>query len=247
MSEIPPLPARYAVLALSGTDARAFLNGQCTQNTLDLLSDSPVPTAVLTPQGRILAFGWVRPAEDGLRFALPADLAEPLLAHLKRYVLRAKVRMTLAVALEEDLPTAIRASAVGTQGLQSIRAGLPEVSAQTSGEWIPQMLNLDLIGAVRFDKGCYTGQEIVARTQHLGRIKRRMARFRLQGTPPDALCALFLGDQKVGEVVIAAPDEKGNAECLAVISLDAVSCVLTLADGRTCEPLSLPYSLEPVT
>ncbi len=62
--------------------------------------------------------------------------------------------------------------------LADIRAGLPQVYAATSEAFVAQMLNLDLLDGISFTKGCYTGQEIIARTQHLGRIKRRL--FRLQ-------------------------------------------------------------------
>ena len=61
----------------------------------------------------------------------------------------------------------------------AIDAGEPVVFAATSGEFVPQMLNLELLDGVSFDKGCYPGQEIVARTQYLGRIKRRMFALRV--------------------------------------------------------------------
>ena len=67
-----------------------------------------------------------------------------------------------------------------------IRDGQPQVFAATSEAFIPQMLNLDLIGGISFSKGCYTGQEIVARTQNLGRIKRRTFRYRVDGDTPPA-------------------------------------------------------------
>jgi hypothetical protein len=69
--------------------------------------------------------------------------------------------------------------------IENIKAGIPEVFALTSDTWIPQMLNLDHLQGVSFKKGCYTGQEIVARAHFLGRVKRRMRLFSYQGeTPP---------------------------------------------------------------
>src|SRR5690606_23897617 len=65
-----------------------------------------------------------------------------------------------------------------------IEAGIPEVYPETSGQFLAQMLNLDRIGAVSFAKGCYPGQEIVARAHHLGRVKRRARLFRAAGAPP---------------------------------------------------------------
>ena len=125
-----------------------------------------------------------------------------------------------------------------------IHLGEPEVYPSTSGSWIPQMINLDLLGAVSFRKGCYPGQEIVARTQNLGRIKRRLFRYRVSGdalpAPGDGLC---LGEAKVGEVVRAVRHE-GAAELLAVVNLDAAGLGLAAFRGAaTCSPEPLPYAI----
>ena len=86
-----------------------------------------------------------------------------------------------------------------------IAAGLPLVSAATSEQFIPQMLNLDLLDAVSFTKGCYTGQEIVARTHHLGRVKRRTMRFRLAAGPaPAPLQILLVDGAQAAEVLLTA-------------------------------------------
>ena len=83
-----------------------------------------------------------------------------------------------------------------------LKAGIPEVYPDTSGEFVAQMLNLDKIGAVSFTKGCYPGQEIVARAHHLGRVKRRAQVFRLPGPPPAPGAAL---EEPAGKVVRAVP------------------------------------------
>jgi folate-binding protein YgfZ len=126
--------------------------------------------------------------------------------------------------------------------LGDIREGSPQVYAATSELFVAQMLNLDLIGGISFDKGCYTGQEIIARTQHLGRIKRRMSRLRL---PPGSWSIgqpLRLEDGRTGRLTEVAPSAEGF-EALAVLSLDPGS-----ADGEggaeralAAEELPLPY------
>jgi folate-binding protein YgfZ len=125
-----------------------------------------------------------------------------------------------------------------------IAEGEPEVYVSTSESWVPQMLNLDLLGAVSFRKGCYPGQEIVARTQNLGRIKRRMFRYHVDGPSlPAAGAALFLGKSKVGEVVRSAR-RATTAQLLAVVSLDAAGVGLTDESGEvTCSPEPLPYAV----
>ena len=125
-----------------------------------------------------------------------------------------------------------------------IAAGLPHVFAATSEQFTPQMLNLDLVDGVSFTKGCYTGQEIVARTHHLGRVKRRTMRFHLAagGAAPAPLANLLLDDVKAADVLLTAETDDG-IELLAVTNLDAAGKVLQLEDGRSAEPRSLPYSL----
>ena len=126
---------------------------------------------------------------------------------------------------------------------RAIREGEPEVTAATSGEWIPQMLNLDLIGAVCFSKGCYPGQEIVARTHHLGRVKRRMARFHAAGPVlPVPGQPLYEGTSKVAEVVSVAAGSP--AELLAVVDLEVLGRGLRDESGRvSCSPQELPYAV----
>jgi tRNA-modifying protein YgfZ len=126
-----------------------------------------------------------------------------------------------------------------------IAAGLPLVTAATAEQFIPQMLNLDLLDAVSFTKGCYTGQEIVARTQHLGRVKRRTMRFRLAaGAAPAPLQNLLLNGAKAADVLVTAATASG-IELLAVTNLDVQGQPLTTEDGRIAEPIPLPYPVVP--
>lgn len=124
--------------------------------------------------------------------------------------------------------------------LADIRAGLPDIRAATTEAFVPQMVNLDVLGGISFNKGCYVGQEVVARTQNLGRIKRRMLRF-ASPTSADPGDALTDPDAAVaGKVVRSAPSEDGH-ELLAVVQLAAAG-PLMLA-GQVLEPLPLPYTL----
>ena len=124
-----------------------------------------------------------------------------------------------------------------------IAAGLPQVFLASSEQFVPQMLNLDLLDGISFTKGCYTGQEIVARTQHLGRIKRRTFRYRVAaGAPLAPLAGLHLEGSKVAEVVMSAP--RGDTiELLAVTALDARDRTLVTEDGREAVPVVLPYDV----
>jgi hypothetical protein len=127
-----------------------------------------------------------------------------------------------------------------------IAEGEPPVHPDTSALWLPQMLNLDLLSAVSFTKGCFLGQEIVARAQHLGRIKRRMLRYVAPpGTPLHPGQPLFGGDERVAQVVTATGDASAT-HCLAVVELERCADLLgILPHGSELVPAGLPYAIPP--
>jgi len=134
--------------------------------------------------------------------------------------------------------------------LEDIRAGLPSVALATAEEFVPQMLNLDLVGGISFNKGCYTGQEIIARTHYLGSPKRRMVRLVGDGGPVpqagDSLPTEDPGGQSAGLVVSSAPDEEGGFELLAVLNvglLEDPEAAFKTTDGVGLALAKLPYPL----
>jgi folate-binding protein YgfZ len=131
-----------------------------------------------------------------------------------------------------------------------IKAGIPVITPATQEQFIPQMTNLQAIGGVSFQKGCYPGQEIVARTQYLGKIKRRMYLANIQSVKPvaagDELFSADMAEQSSGMVVNAAPSPDGGFDVLAVIqtsSVEASKIHWQALDGPTLEIMPLPYSL----
>jgi len=135
----------------------------------------------------------------------------------------------------------------------SVSAGEPEVVTATSGEFVGQMLNLDVIGAIDFDKGCYTGQEIIARAHYRGRVKRRMQRFVTDAPvmlePGDSG---VLADGRTFQVVRAVAHADGRCEFLAVTALrtvegapgaDRTADTAASAAPLHAQQLELPYSL----
>lgn len=124
----------------------------------------------------------------------------------------------------------------------AVAAGRPAVTAALRERYIPQMLNLDLLGGVSFTKGCYPGQEIVARATNLGQIKRRLRRYRVGGDArPEPGAGIVDADgAAAGDVNRTAACDSGF-ELLAVVSLDKASGSLSLTgDGRSLEALPLP-------
>jgi tRNA-modifying protein YgfZ len=134
-----------------------------------------------------------------------------------------------------------------------VSAGEPEVVTATSEEFVGQMLNLDVIGAIDFDKGCYTGQEVIARAHYRGRVKRRMQRFvtdtPLMLEPGDSG---VLADGRTFQVVRAVAHTDGRCEFLAVTVLrsvegapgaDRTADTAASAAPLHAQHLELPYSL----
>ncbi len=134
--------------------------------------------------------------------------------------------------------------------LLDIRAGIPTVFEDTVEAFVPQMANLQLIGGVSFTKGCYTGQEVVARMQYLGKLKRRMYRARTDSVArPAPGTEVFSpsseAGQGVGRIVDAAPSPDGGFEALTVLqigSADGGDLHLHDTGGPSLELLGLPYA-----
>jgi folate-binding protein YgfZ len=133
--------------------------------------------------------------------------------------------------------------------LGQVRAGIGQVMPTTRELFIPQMLNLQAVGGVSFKKGCYTGQEIVARMQYLGKLKRRLYRLQLDaGELPEPGTPLFspTHGSAIGEVVLAARAGQ-NIELLAVLQAEAVEggdIHLAALEGPALHLLDLPYQLD---
>lgn len=129
--------------------------------------------------------------------------------------------------LARDIPVGAELSAA----LEEIRLGLVNLTPQLSGRYTAHMFNLDRLGAVAFDKGCYPGQEVVARTQNLGTVKRRVFRFSGQSEQePSVGTALHdASGSHVGNVVRAVSVGKSRVELLAVVRIESASEALTCA------------------
>jgi folate-binding protein YgfZ len=270
---IPPATRldRWGTLLVSGVDARAFLQGQLTAD-LDQLTPSHVLLACCnSPQGRVQAVLWLVDRPEGILLLVSATMVEVTLTRLRKYILRAKVKIdhgagTFAVgarAAENDITaTTLRQQLDGDTShitwpglnrtlliapsstmdsdpsleskwhLEDIRAGLPQVYPQTHEAFVAQMLNLDLLGGISFEKGCYTGQEIIARTHYRGAIKRRMHRFAAAGAPPLPGTRLVVAGTHAGDVVDAEATENG-CELLAVVNETQLDAELTLDGDST--------------
>jgi hypothetical protein len=156
------------------------------------------------------------------------------------------------LAVEPQRATAVwdrlaqHATPAGTPGWQwrLIGAPIPVVTAPTQEQFVPQMANLEQLGAVNFSKGCYPGQEVVARSQYRGEVKRRLFRFHAElptAAPGQPLYSGEVSGQAVGVVVNAAPAPSGGLDLLAVVRIDqAGSSSLRLGAPDGCLLRGLP-------
>ncbi len=270
----------FGIIKISGSDAAKFLQGQLTNDVLQVNTDQSQLSAWCNPKGRIIVNFRLFKRQDAYYLFLPQASVEMTLKRLRMYVLRAAVQLEevshqfvrLGIAGEQSVsliadslnctpPTSINASLtletatiIRVQGVQpryllftetpqtlwsrlaqsahpvgaaiwqclDILAGLPQIVPATSEEFVPQMINYSLIGGVSFNKGCYTGQEIVARMQYLGTLKRRMYLAKIDTTSlPQPGNALYVSNepQSVGKIVNAQWHPHGGVVVLAVIQI----------------------------
>jgi folate-binding protein YgfZ len=131
----------------------------------------------------------------------------------------------------------------------TIRAGVPVITAATTDRLVPQMANWDALDGVSFRKGCYTGQEIVARTQYLGRLKERTFLAHVDGPPPgpgEKVYSPAFGEQSCGTVLNAAAAPGGGSDLVAALQIAAAQSDdvrIGSPDGPAIILLPLPYPL----
>ncbi len=231
----------HAVIGVNGLDAGAFLQSQCMNDVDALTPGAWQYNGWLNPQGRVLAlFYLAKPSTGDYLMILPAGDPTALIEGLRRYVFRAKVRLThlhewhAAGCIAGDGPAApdVRSEDAdhhtlhipGAPWHRSLRlstrrfpaddtaaeawhaldmaGGWPWLHGDQLGRWTPQMLGLQRLSAFSLKKGCYPGQEIVARTHYLGKSKRDLLSVRGNGL--HAGQPLQHGAQELGTVVDAA-------------------------------------------
>jgi folate-binding protein YgfZ len=280
------------LLRFTGPDSLSFLQGQISNDTRRLAEGQSLFAAYSSPQGRVLALLHLLPHSSGIVAILPRELVSATLDALRRFVLRAKVKIDDASDLlwvegrhaesaQQSQSGYLETGGLGTAPvnhdssrywvigaasptspsapaspssqavehawrLADIRAGLPQIYLATREAFVAQMLNLDLLDGISFSKGCYTGQEIIARTQHLGRIKRRLYRLRLLPGDWSIGQGVRLTDGRAGKLIEVIETGEGF-EALAVLpaesSADAGESGTETSPTVAATSLPLPYEL----
>ena len=214
------------LLRISGSDAKTFLQAQLS-NDIDKLDTSSVQiNAYCQHQGKILALFWVTKNEDSFFLSFPLDLLETIKPRLQMFIIMSDVaiedvtkeyiqvgsidethqkalvineKLSLIIANKQDI-SKFNMEPIDSWNMACIDSCLPEIFSVTSEKLVPQMLNLDLNEfGVNFSKGCYPGQEVVARLHYLGSAKRRLFAFMLDS------------DSNVGDSLYCASSKSAKA------------------------------------
>ena len=193
-----------ALLRVSGSDAETFLQGQLSNDINNLGNSSVQLNAYCQHQGKILALFWVTKNEDSFFLSFPKDLLEAIKPRLQMFIIISDVvleditkdyiqvgsideahqkalvindKLSLTIADKQDI-NKFNMEPIDHWNKACIDSSLPEIFSVTSEKLVPQMLNLDINEfGVNFSKGCYPGQEVVARLHYLGSAKRRLFAF----------------------------------------------------------------------
>ena len=268
------------VLAFRGADAARFLQGQLSADVEKLTEGASTLAGLHSPQGRTVAvLALLRTSAEEILAVLPRELVPAVEQRLRKFILRAKVKIedaseALRVAgLPVDSPAdgpaldwfgrrlllmpsardgefSSAASERADWERADITAGVPQIYTATSEAFVAQMLNLDLLGAIAFDKGCYTGQEVIARAHYRGRVKRRLQRWHASSSNvPRPGDSARTAEGRALTVVRAAPGVNGGWDLLAVGTFasgaaESAETAPTQLGAMVVEgPLPLPYSL----
>lgn len=221
----------------------------------------------------------VRVSAEEILALVPAELAAVVMERLRKFVFRAKVRIEdvstqfVAVGADAAEPGWVNVSWGSRSVLlvprdraeiefedrgdvarirwerRDVSEGIPQVYAATSEAFVAQMLNLDVLGGISFEKGCYTGQEVIARAHYRGRVKRRLQRWFHAGNSLAPGASARSTDGRMLSVVRVAPAENGGQDLLAVgpVTVDPAADSRDPGPAETgapvVEPRALPYPL----
>lgn len=228
------------LIAIRGIDAAKFLQGQLTCDVREITQEKSLLGAHCDPKGRVQFTFRIGKYQENYYLLLPHNMVSSALSLLQKYAVFSKVTLAdesalwqhgndpLAEQLKQSFTKTTQFDDTNNWLLHDIFAGIPTIIPETSGEFTPHDINLPQLGGVSFNKGCYTGQEIVARMQFLGKLKQRLYRIRLQAeTLPAPNTKLFVAEnseqREIGSIVNTAFDSAQNCYlALAILREDSL-------------------------
>lgn len=241
--------SRTSRVTLAGADAATFAHAQLSTDVTGAADGSAHWSCLLTPQGRVVVVLRIaRRAADAIDLYVPADRGEEIGTRLSRFVFRSKVKIALdesawrAMPGTDASPTPALAEGIANDDDELafrcwlVAREIPLLAGATVESQTPHALGLDRLQAISTTKGCYPGQEIVARTHFLGRNKRHLVRFEsTDAAAPFAEGAELAieGGGLAGHVILAVALESGRVGGLAVAHEQALHAARWLAPDGT--------------
>lgn len=223
------------LILVPGPQAEKFLQGQVTCDVREVTEQQSRCGAHCDPKGRVQFTFRLLKREGNYYLQLPQVMIAHALNCLQKYAALFRIKL-------EEVPS----NETETK-LAAIAAGIATIYPETIGLFTPHQLNSQLINAISFNKGCYTGQEIIARMHYLGKLKQQMYRVRFAGTmPPLPGTKLYNNEgQAVGELVAAALETENTLQALAVLQTNAITSPIHLenSSGTILTLLDLPYTV----
>jgi len=256
------------LLKLSGKDVQSFLQGQFS-NDINTLEQGVVQlNAYCQHQGKIIALIWVMKKNESFYLSFPMDLADVIIKRLTMFKMMSDVQISdlsndiiqlgivdedlkdsfklnnqQSMALVETLDT-VELADESTWEKACVENTIAEVTLDTSEQFVPQLLNLDIdeVG-VSFTKGCYPGQEVVARLHYLGKSKRRLRMFECEAdlSVGDKLFALSSSSAKASGVVVRRVKLDAKSLCLATIEIAHEDDQITLNDAQGAQLIRIKH------
>jgi len=237
---------------LVGAGVTQFLKGQLTINTDFVENKTAKLAALCNHKGRIISLFHIVAIKDGFRLIMPRSIVEASLAHIKKYAVFFKLEVIsfdnsnilACVGGEEDIADGISIDQTNLQVIfrvpgdgdgypamddsfwywHLIENGIPWLTAETVEQFLPHSLNLPKLGAIDFNKGCFTGQEVIARMQYKGKLKQHLQTLSTSNMaviPP--LSSVEQSSRKVGQIVCSAVHHDKGQRVLAVVKDSANS------------------------
>ena len=218
-----------AQVDFAGPDAGAFLQGYVTADLDGLAPGRALPMALCNLKGRVVASGWAAGVSNHVHLLVHPSVVPILTRELGKYLLFAKSKLNeprtgLRLSPGKS-PDAVELPPVGHYATLSApddghaefatacaAAGFVLVTEAIAGSFLPQMIGLTDVGAVNFAKGCYLGQEVVARAEHRGQVKQQLRRYEFDGEGPAVGADVMAASRKIGTVVAV-----GNGVVLAAV------------------------------
>lgn len=232
-----------SLIQVTGGDARRFLHAQLSADIESLAEGSSIFACLCLPNGRVKALLLVHSSPEGFSVLCGSDLVEDLVQWLQRFVFRDDVQFKAArdLSVAGDLGETSASAMSVLPGLNysiiaaddeladdngqfhaaELTAGVVWLDSHSTETFLPQMLGASSIGALNFRKGCYPGQEIVARTHYLGKVKQRPLLFKAQGHPaiPTMTRLTLKGEEQEAQIMIldSAPLADGQVQVASVV------------------------------